>query len=180
MYSFIGKVEKSPQRATDRAKEVFTMEELRTMSQIADELNLNRSKTWRIIQKLGIRERSMNGTAKLYTNNDFERIKAEAAGTTSTKAAADRSNANERPNDRTTNVQILAAQLRGKDELLAYKDEIIADLRQQLETMQRNYDQLNERFAETQKINTAQLIAMTRPKLLERIKEVFKPSGVIE
>ena len=154
------------------------MEEVKTMTQIAEELKINRAKAWRIIQKLGIRECSTSGTAKLYDSSAFERIKAEAAGVESKKAPAkplfDYSEINK------ANEQRIADIKANYERLIAAKDETIEELRRQVAQTQSNYDELNRRFAEAQQAERAHIITMTRPKLLDRIKEVFKPSGIIE
>lgn len=164
------------------------MEGVKTVSEIAKDLGTNRQKIWRIVRALDIKERFKDGNRAVILDEDVTRIRAEflrihekAQSVHSDRRTdnAEKDTASRSDTAAAVEVAVLEAQLKGKDELLAVKDEIIADLKQRLDTMQHNYDELNTRFAETQKQSSAQLIAMARPKLLERIKEVFKPSGAI-
>ena len=180
----------------------------KTVSQIAHEIGTNRHVIYRIIKKLNCSpvdcsQTDTNGASGTeqgannplrYGASEVERIRdtyaimqANKPTETDSKTASSK---NEHREEITSSVQILEERVKNREEMLAYKDETIADLRRQLEEKQRQADSLQAANAKqletiqelTAAIRDAQetqrgqmlMLAATKPKLLDRIKAHFQ------
>ena len=157
------------------------MEGLKSVSQIAKELGTNKSKVWRIIHSLNVHERLADGNKKLFADDDINRIRAEFIRLSEGVP-------NVRPNERTDEPKQTPKADRFEEpdrlketyeERLAAKDEIILELRRQIESERQRNDQLTELLRNEQENLRQQqqsmmiLAAASKPRLMDKVKSFF-------